>query len=73
MKVILHGTEIVCTDYDNAHINAELKDRDGNTISLFFDSVDDVERLAEELRFMAENIREREPKDFCVETGEVLV
>jgi len=72
MKVISHGTEIGSTHHDDDHIWVEIKDRDGNVIQAFFDSVDDVERLAEELRFMAKNIREREPKDFCAETGEAL-
>jgi hypothetical protein len=76
-QVFFHHTEIGSTDFHEAdygqHINAELVNRNGGSIQLFFDCVDDVERLAEELRFMAEGIRAQEPKDVCAETGEVLV
>lgn len=76
MQVFFHHTEIGSTTFypidDGTHINAELINRNGGSVALFFDCVDDVERLAEELRFMAESIREQEPKDFCAETGEVL-
>jgi len=58
MKVISHGTEIVCTDCDDKRIEAEVKDRDGNTICLFFDTIDDLDLLAHELKIMAASIRE---------------
>ena len=76
-QFFFHHTEIGSTTFypvdDGMHINAELINRTGASIALFFDCVDDVERLAEELRFMAEGIRAQEPKDVCAETGEVLV
>ena len=58
MKVISHGTEIVCTDFGTEHIEAGLRDRDGNAINLFFDDVDDLELLAHELKIMADSIWE---------------
>lgn len=72
MRVNVHGTEIVNTDHGLDFIEAEVKDREGNSVNLFFDCVDDVERLAEELAILARGIREQEPKDFCAETGETL-
>jgi hypothetical protein len=72
MRINLHGTEIVNTSSEGDVIEAEVMDRDRNSVHMLFDCVDDVERLAEELRFMAESIRESEPKDVCAETGEVL-
>ena len=76
-QVFFHHTEIGNTTFYEAegrqHINAELVNRYGGSIHLFFDCVDDVERLAEELRFMAEGLRALEPKDVCAETGEVLL
>jgi len=77
MQLFFHHTEIGSTTYYEAdagmHINAEIINRKGGSIHLFFDCVDDVERMAEELRFMAEGLRAAEPKDFCAETGEILV
>lgn len=73
MRINLHGTEIVNTFSEGDVIEAEVKDREGNSVNLFFDCVDDVERLAEELKWLAEGIRDREQKDVCAETGEILV
>lgn len=77
-QLFFHHAEIASTDFyrggdGELTINAEVKNRKDGSVVMFFDCVDDVERLAEELRFMAESIREQEPKDFCAETGEVLV
>jgi hypothetical protein len=75
-QVYFHHTEIGSTTFypvdDGMHICAEVVNKQGGVIAMFFDCVDDVERLAEELRFMAEGIRAQEPKDVCAETGEVL-
>ena len=73
MRINLHGTQAASTAHEGEMIGAEVQDREGNSVNLFFDCVDDVERLAEELAILARGIREQEPKDFCAETGEVLV
>lgn len=67
MNINFHGTEIVCTDHDSSVINAEVKDRDGNSINLFFDSVDDLDLLADELKLLVNTIHEEESdeRDYC--------
>ena len=77
-SVFFHHAEIGSTscnldDYDRTVIHADITNRDGGSVHLFFDCVDDVERMAEELKWLAEGLRAKEPKDVCAETGEVLV
>jgi len=73
MKVTIHGTEVASTHHDEDHIRVDVKDRDGNVIQLFFDTLDDLELLAHELHMLDSTIHEegQEPGvcQFCDGSG----
>jgi len=59
MKVILHGTEIARTNHDHNHIQVDAEDRDGNTLSLFFDSTQDLSSMAKEMMGLVEAVQQK--------------
>jgi len=59
MKVISHGTQLSSTHYQDGHTQADVKDRDGNVVSMHFDSVGDLEVLIFELDKMASAIHDK--------------
>jgi hypothetical protein len=60
----MHGVEMVATFSETVDqtdvINAELKDREGNHLNLFFESVESLESASEKLRLLAESMRKGE-------------
>ena len=67
MNISMHGVEMVATFSEAVDktdvINVELKDREGNHINLFFDSLDALESASDEFRFLVDTVRKKRSGD----------